>query len=282
MTDDQRPDPADVRAVLREHGEEPPERGKLSADWYAKYDAIKAGTAPADGYDAGVTEADFPADEDETAAPPGPEQKPRKPRRTRPAASGLRDRLAGKGKPRGKGKPKRPRIPVDRLIERGWEVLARLTTPVSPPVARCLEMQAPVAGLILEDVVKGTMVDRALQPIARAEDKGRKVAALAGPPMIVAALEQAQRLPDTQRQMREAILVPMLRESLVLLVEVAGEKVDEQMRRAEERGPAYAKADEYMAMIFAPPSPAAGGGMSAEDEDVARAQAGAMAGAGVG
>src|SRR4051812_19172359 len=65
-----------------------------------------------------------------------------------------------------------PRRSVDRIIERVWEGMARLVQPVNLPVARVMAVQAPVAGLLLEDIVKGTVVDRVLQPIVRVEEKG--------------------------------------------------------------------------------------------------------------
>ena len=59
-------------------------------------------------------------------------------------------------------------------------------------------------------------------------------------------LEQAQGLPDGQRQMREAFLVPMLRESLVLWVDIAGDKVTEKAKRDAEMAPVYAQVDELL------------------------------------
>jgi len=272
-------DDTDARAILREHGYDPPIRGRLSQKWWTIVDEIRSGAEPGTpepdqpaDYDAGITEADFPPDD-----PPPAEQKPR---RTRTSAKrpSLSDRLKSRAKTGGKGKRKGPRIPVDRLCEGMWGMLARLAMPVNPPLARCLNMEAPVAGLVLEDIVKGTVVDRVLQPVARAEEKGRKTLALIGPPVIVAALEHAQTLPDQQRQMREAVLVPMLRESMVLWVEVAGDKVEEKARRDQELGPTYERVDELLAMIFAPPTVPSG---TSEDGQAATVQAEAMAGAGL-
>lgn len=275
-----RPDPSDVRAVLREHGHQPPERGRLHQHWYDLYDQIASGAAGPDGgglYDAGVTAADFPEGEAES---PAAERRPRRPRTPR---SGLRERLSraaggGQGQKHAKAsqaKPKRPRVPVDHIVGLVWEGLGRMFTPISPATGRCLQLQAPITGLVLEDVVRGTFADRALQPLARAEEKGKKVIAVAAPPMIVLALEQAQRLPDPQRMAREAVLIPMLREALVIWDEVAGDKLEEQLDRSAARGPAYERADRIMAQIFAPPTPAGAGGhgTSPEDEAAAAAQA---------
>jgi len=264
---------ADDRAVLREHGHEPPKRGRLTPEWKTMADDIRSGAepgSPAGDYDQGITGADFPAGDSEVAATADAEETQRqathitdtrvtnraaeqRPRRVRNTPS-LRDRLTSKTTgTKAKAKKKHPRIPVDRLVTMGWEGLGRLFATVSPPTGRLMQYQAPVAGLVLEDVIRDTVVDRVMQPIARAEEKGKKIAALAGPPLIVLAIERAQALPDDQRQMREAILVPMLRESLVLWHDVAGDKIEEQLARAERRAPAYEFADKLIADIFAPP-----------------------------
>lgn len=265
-----RPDPASVRSVLREHGYEPPARGRLGAEWFELFDQIKAGTVPdGDDYGDGVTSADFPADDGEQP-----------PRRRKPSGNAWERMKARAGQPRpgksggGRGKAKRAvhaRVPVDRLIERFWEWGARSSRVVSQPLSRCLEMQAPVAGLVLEDVVRGGIVDRMLQPVARAEDKAEKVAALVLPPVIVLALEHAQTLPPDQRVLREAILVPVLRESMALWVQVAGDKVAEKAERDERLRPVMEKVDMLLSGIFAPPAQPQPP-PSPEDEETARAQ----------
>jgi len=263
-------DDAEARAILREHGEDPPKKGRLSPDWRAMADGYRQDT-PGPDYDPGITDADFtdvieagdPPEivdgeivdgEITAAAPVTAERRPRRPRASRPP---LRERLRGKpaAKGKAKGKPRHPRVPVDRLIGRAWEIMGGLAARVDPPMGAVLTMQSPVAGLILEDVVKGTAADRVLQPLARAEERAEKVLALAAPPMIVAALEHAATLPEDQARLRQAILLPMLEESLVLWVRIAGDKVEEMARREVETGPAREKARELIAMIFPQPAP---------------------------
>lgn len=260
-------DDAEIRAVLREHGHDVPARGKIRADLLAAYDQITAasGAGPAGDYDAGVTGDDFTA----AADPPQDEQKPRRPGR------GPRIRMP-KAKPKGgrSGGRAHKRIPVDRLVERGWEFLARLVMPLDRPVGQCLALQSPVAGLLLEDIVRDTVVDKVLQPVARAEERAEKGLALIAPPLLVAAIERAQELPDADRMMREAVLVPLLRESLVLWVKVAGDKVEEKARRDQEMGPVNERVDLLLQQIFAAPAPPSTvPGHVVEDEDVAAAQA---------
>jgi hypothetical protein len=249
-------DPAVVRAVLREHGHDVPDRGRISMDLLDIYEGIvntPDGGDPGGEYDEGISAADFPPDDPEPE--PVAERRPRRVRQSRPP---LADRLRGISSPRkgktGARKRKHPRVPVDRLVERGWELLARLGMQVSPPIGRVLDMQAPVAGLILEDVIRDTVADRALQPIARAEEKAEKVIALVAPPVIVGALAAAQGLPEDQRLMRQAFLVPMLRESLVIWVKIAGDKIEERATRELEMGPINEQVDKLMASIFAMPT----------------------------
>ena len=274
----------EARAVLRAHGEEDiPERGRLRAElkaraaMYADQDDM-ADPAAADG--APVTaaaEPDLPGDGAETVAAE------RRPRRVTASRPGLRERLSGRASP-GKGKPrkkaKHPRVPVDRITGMVWEALGRMAGAISPPVGRCMQLQAPVTGLVLEDIVKGTFADQVLQPLARAEEKGKAAFAVIAPPVLVLALEQAQQLPDNQRIPREAFLVPALREALALWGEVAEGKMEEQMARAAKMGPRYEQADALLAMIFAPPAAGPGTpppGPDAEDDAAAKAQQ--MAGA---
>lgn len=258
-------DDAEVRAVLREHGVDVPNRGRISASNMAKYDAIRSGNLGAldsgsgDGggqppdpdYDAGVTEADFP-DEPGEAAAVEPERKPRRVRSSKPAGGLSLGRLRGAKAGTRARKPKHPRVKVDRLIEHFWALAARIAEPIAPATSRCLQMEADVAGVIMEDVVRGTVVDKVLQPVARAEEKGKKAAALAGPPLIVLGLEMAQGLPPEQRAARQMILLPMLREALALQVEIVGERAAEIEARASSRAATDAEVERRMALILEP------------------------------
>lgn len=257
-------DDAEARAILREHGEEPPAKGKLGPQWTARAEELRQGPPPGeDSYDGGVSAADF--DVTEAAPPPLPaEAKPRRPRsKARPSiAARIKEQASGKGKAR----KRHPRVPVDGLISSAWAAMGGLAGQIDPPLGRCLVMQAPVSGLILEDIVKGTAADRVLQPIARAEEKAEKVLALLAPPAIVAALEASQALPEAQRKAREAILVPLLERSMILWVRIAGDKVEAKAQQVAEEGPIREQVAALMAMIWAPPTD---GPTPAESETVA-------------
>lgn len=253
-------DPAMVRAVLREHGHDVPRQGRLSRDHLDAYEAIVNGPPAEPGedpgeYDAGISAADFPPDDDDAPQAPVAERKPRRVRQSRPS---LTDRLRSTGPGRGgsKRKPrKHPRVPVDRLVGRFYAAVGRVISPAMPPVGVAIQWQAPVAGLVLEDIVKDTVADRALQPLARAEELGKKAFAL-GLPVIVGAITAAQGLPEDQRMVRMAFLTPMLRECLAANIEIMGDKADEMAARQEAMAPVNDAVDKAMAMIFASMMPA--------------------------
>lgn len=259
---------AEIRRVLRKHGVDVTARGKLGAHHHEAYERIQAELhVSADGADSwdgpdddgDVITATVPGQapgelegQDDEHGEPIAEARPRvRTGRKGSAARRFADRVKASGKKQGKG-PGRPRarVPVDRLISRGWGMGARLVAPVSQATARTLMLQAPVAGLVLEDTVKGTAADTVLQVAARAEDAGERVFALAGPPLIVMAIERAQGLEEPARTMRLAILVPMLEEALSMWVRIAGDKMDTAAARMAETQATSEEVQKLIALIF--------------------------------
>jgi hypothetical protein len=237
----------DMREWLRDRGHNIGDRGRIPKPLQDEYERAHGLGEP------GVSDADFgpAAEETEPDLPEmEPERPPRKPR-SRPARPRVTERIFGAGRKPAAKKKRRPRVPVEHLVTRGWEMLSRLAGPVSLPVSRCLQVQSPVAGMILEDVVRDTVVDRALQPIARAEEKAEKMLALVGPPLLVAAIEQSSRLPAEQAAVRQAFLVPMLKESLRVWLQVAGPKVEEAARREADYQQQFGRTiDELISLFF--------------------------------
>ena len=280
----------DVREFVRAAGHDVGVKGRVPAGaveaWTDDHpDDLFTAPAAANGsggpdYPDGMTEDDFPT---AGAEPPGDdadsgETRPRRPRK--PAASargGWRDRLKG-GKTRSRAKkPKHPRIPVDDLICSAWRIMARVARPV-PPVQRVLKIQAPVAGALLEDVVRDTLVDRFMQPLARLQTGGKTAVALAGPPMIVLAITvhcaaAAENGRPPSRLFMETAQ-EMLRESLLIWMDVAGPKFEAAMAREKEFEEKYGKTvDETIAWLFsAPVIDADEEAVRAEEDAVRRAQ----------
>jgi hypothetical protein len=247
---------SEIRAWARDQGLDVPVRGNVPGHLRDAYEAYHGDLPPsADPLDDGQ------ADDDESAAPPPPaerRQRERKPRtvKTPGTAGRLRSRWAGKTTP----KKKHPRVPVDDLIAGVWRAAAGFLTPL-PATARVMKFQAPVAGLLLEDAVKDSAVDRLLQPLARAGKTGEAMFVLAGPPLMVAAIETDPR--------RAPFIMPVLRESLLRWCAVAGPKMTDAMKREREFEELYGQSvDEMMILLF-------GDGQAdvPDDERVRQAQA---------
>jgi hypothetical protein len=130
-----------------------------------------------------------------------------------------------------------------------------------------------VAGLILEDTVRNTTVDKWLQPLARAQQSGTAMFALAGPPILVTALQlQPQSAP---------FILPVLRESLLAWCKVAGPKMADALKREREFEDQFGgNVDEILAFILADMIPDAPGMTPEEEEERVRATQEAMQNAG--
>ena len=193
-------EPSEVRAWAREQGLEVNARGAIPADILTAYEASQADesawlTANADpGDNAGVTEADFPppletGDETGTPAAPKRERRPRTVKAARPKASakGWKQLWGGaQSKVKGKGGP---RTDLSEFAEDTWRDLAMLSAGIMPPVSRVLTIQAPYAGVVFDEAVKGLpIVDAVLQPVARASVSLRALNGLLGPAFFTAAI----------------------------------------------------------------------------------------------
>jgi hypothetical protein len=205
------PTAAEIRAFLRDRGQDVPERGNLSAEHRATYDRLVAEdqhdglfpvpeAGPGD-YEGGVTEADFPgADALEDSgggelaaagieAGPGrlagdqaEELKPERP--PRPAAGGPRGgrgRRARRAQPRNtRTRKAADRIPAGPFIERLWTELAQAARKI-PPIQRVMAAQAPMVGVVLGDAARGTFADPVIQWAARGEERLEAVNGVFGP-----------------------------------------------------------------------------------------------------
>jgi hypothetical protein len=272
---------AEMRAALRANGHDVPERGRLDDKWRQLYQQENPGR-PAS------TDADWdqPDDDDTIASPDDtepsvPMQPERRPRTARTARAERRAQPAGQkagrllGALRGtqdaktgaKRKPKpKPRISVEKFTSRTYGHIGKAVAALAPSTGRCIQAQAAMAGVLLEDVVQGTVVDRVLQPVAQAEAKLDKVFALVAPPLMVFALEQnnAAVLAGTRTpgdaMIRQAMIMPILRESLAIGLEVTEEYADQIAERLKANAARDAEVDKLIAMIF--------GQAEAEAEDV--------------
>jgi hypothetical protein len=231
---------ADIRAWAREQNlDNVPARGSLPGwvrDAHEAYHSVN-GDGPA-GVEA-PTDAPLPGEV--------------RPKSVRPGRTG--GRWPGFGRP--DGKPKRakkrpPRVSVEDLVAGVWGAIAGAAAAVMPATAKMMKFQAPVAGAVLEGVIEGTIVERALQPIARSAAAGEAIGALALPPIIIGAIEM--------NPARAPFLIPILRPVLLRWHKIAGPKLAE----LEEREAAFEEEfgqdvdrliDEILSAVRMPPPP---------------------------
>jgi hypothetical protein len=253
------PSTSEVRSWLRDNGYAPPAKGVIPADLQGAYDAAH----PAANGTATMT-ADYPDEDFETAfadPPPAPEDtgetKPRKPRAARSSGRGKgRFGFGRRSTGGGKGK-KKPRVSTEDLLGSVWRGMAKLATPL-PPLQRTLRVQAPVAGLLLEDAVKDTAIDVVLQPFARLAHQGKTVSALLGPPVIVMAMtvhvQQRMQQDQAPNPLFMSVASEALRSALMTWMDVAGPKFEIAMQREQEFEEKYGKSvDEFMNWLFSEP-----------------------------
>lgn len=275
---------AEIRDWAAGNGYEIGDKGRIPAAVKTAYYSQHGG-APVAGpdYPPGMGEDDFT---DEPPPPPGgpvPPDDDTGETRPRPASSGASSSRAAwrswKTKAQGKGKARhaRARVPVDDTISGAWRLAARLARPV-PPLQRTLRVQAPVAGMLLEDGVKGTAIDIVLQPLARFQAGGRTAAALAGPPVLVTAITlhcQRQALEgQPPNPLFMATAMEMLREALMLWMDVAGPKFDAALAREREFEERHGQSvDDLIAWLLSEPAnPADPVSVAEEEENIRRAQ----------
>ena len=141
-----------------------------------------------------------------------------------------------------RAKAPKPRVSVESLISGAWQLLAQVTSPINVPVARVIDMQAPVAGMILEDTIKNTVVDRVLQPLARIGSGGEVAFSLIGPPLFVGIL--------TRNPGAAPVVVPLLRQSLMSWIKIAGPKLEEVERKEREFQEQYGSRIDEMIAYF--------------------------------
>lgn len=286
----------DVREWARAKGIDIGGHGRIPRDIQEQYNSeilAETGTPDedfpdlADIYDGGITAADFPPE-----PPPEPAGHPDevKPRRIRPPArtGGVLARIRGPktGKTGKTARPARklPRISLAGLIEDAWSQMAWAAAPI-PPMQRLLYAQAPFAGVALEDALRGTVADRLLQPVARAEEKAKAVGGLVMPPAaLLAVLATAPQPTEITNEDGTTVLafpepslahktaLVNLRWSLCLMAETGKIHLEEYKAKAEAAQARGRQADEFMAWILGAELPEEAP-VREEEEAVRRAQA---------
>jgi hypothetical protein len=260
-------------------------RGKLGANVIHEWDLDHPNDPyepgePRDGFTGNIP--DYPPDDpDFDAHFPDPEPglgdtgetKPTRPR-SRSKASGFRNPFS---RPKAGAKKKKPRVTTADLLGSLWRGGAKLATPL-PPLQRTLRVQAPVAGALLEDAVKGTAIDVILQPFARLAQQGQTISAIVGPPVLVTALTMHLQMREAAGEQPNPFLmsagIEALRASLMTWMDIAGPKFVEAMAREREFEEKYGQDVDTMIMwLLSPPvDPRDEAAVEAEEEAIRRAQ----------
>jgi hypothetical protein len=172
-----------------------------------------------------------------------------------PARRTLRDRLRGTkrptGDPGGHPKERAPRtLPGKRqsgaeLLGDAYGALGNLVGSATPYAAtgRALAINAPVAGYMLDDAVKGTVVDKvALQPAIRAKGRFDAIGGLIEVPLIVFSMERDPTKIETLRPwLRSAV-----RRSLPAMVPALQKMKADEKKAAEVAAELYPDLPEGM------------------------------------
>lgn len=289
------PTASDIRSWARENGYDTvPPRGNIPNEIRQAYDLAHPGTNGT----AGTPHPDYPDDDFETAFAEPPddsdgaevfdesvmaEEKPRRPKSASRAKA-----TAGKSSGRfwqrrsgssGAKTKKKPRVSTEDLLGSLWRGMAKLATPL-PPLQRTLRIQAPVAGMLLEDAVKDTAADMVLQPLARLAGQGKVVSALLGPPVIVTALmvhvqTRAQMQPPQEpNPLFVSVGTEALRSSLMTWAEITEGKILVAIQREKDIEERFGQSvDELIAFLLSPPvNPADAAAVQAEEDAIRRAQ----------
>jgi len=221
-------DPAEVRAWAKQAGLDVEPRGRIKADVVAEWRAAH----PVDDQDDDDTPVVITLASPPDPTPPAPEaaasagarREEIKPQaRKVSAAERFRQRVSTA--PKGK-RPKR--VSIEEVASGMWGLLGLglMQLPQTVPVGRVLAMQAPVIGIVAEEQAKDTLVDKVLQPIARAEGKAKTVAAVFGPPALVGIM--------TQRPDLAPVCMPVLKTLLLTWADIAGPAMEKVEKRAAQ------------------------------------------------
>lgn len=83
-------------------------------------------------------------------------------------------------------------------------------TGIDAPVGRVLQFESGMAGVALDKMIDGTMLDRLIQPMLGKKSDGQLLLALVGLPLIVGAMERNQETADQLAPLARMAMIAML------------------------------------------------------------------------
>jgi hypothetical protein len=250
---------SEIRAWGRAEGLTVNTKGAISNALRDQYNAAHNGQPqPAPDYPPGMDDSDFDTaeavipDDDMTEAVPARVAAPKR-AGSRATPTKLSDRFRrGKTSGKPKAKPKRPRTSTAELIGSAWRIAAKIAQPL-PPLYRTLRLQSVIAGPLLDDAVKGTLLDPILQPLARLSEAGQTVSALVAPNLAIGAM--AWHLHQTEGNPNPVVMQAcqeMLRHGLMAMMRVGGEAFAAELAREQADEERFGGSiDQIMAYILA-------------------------------
>lgn len=269
----------DVREWMRAEGIEVADKGKIRREFHDRYEAAQRAAGPdleADlpgEYDLGVTEADFitadePDSEPEPDTPAGPpaklppaeaesnaeERRPRRVATARRTRKTFSERIWGGGGT----KPARPKTAHKRMSLRGLAedifLDAAWTFQGLPPVEKMLYLQAPMAGVIVDDTIKGTRFDPIAQAAARADQKWKAIESLTAVGWVVAIMMRGRRDETGQYSPETKLMFGGLRHALLSMTRAVPDfSFEEQKQKADDLRNASGQIDAMIAYLFEMP-----------------------------
>jgi hypothetical protein len=280
----------EIRDWARSTGRKIGDRGRIPAAVRGEYEAIARDLGP----EPGPAAPDAPPDADAAPAPPParPEARPRAVPKGKRPRSRIAAFLAGdpknssnsKSTGRKSSSEKRTRTPVDKFAGKLWEWAASATEHFNVPVARCMAWQSPYVGLMAEETIRGTVVDKILQPIVRSEEKVTTLAAVIAMPIIVGALQNPANQPDAGLLgvARYQVLSRALEECVEAQLEAFGSgemaaKVQQSTAEREERKAQVAAVLDMVWAVVPEPKTAEEAAQAEADELARRAAAARVA-----
>jgi len=233
---------SEIRAWAVEHGIHVSSKGRVSEAVRNAHRAAHNGeAAPVPDYPDGMTDADFdmaeaelPDDLDDMAEVTPRPVTPKASSRTTVTRLNPWSKRGKTAASKSKAKAKaRPRVSTADLIGSAWRIGAKVAQPL-PPMYRTLRLQSVIAGPLLDDAVKGTVVDPFLQPLARLSRAGETVSALLAPNLAIGAM--AWHLQQTNGEPNPIVMQAcqeMLRHGLTAMMRIGGDAFAAQL--AKER-----------------------------------------------
>jgi len=235
----------DIREWAAENGHQISDRGRIPAAIKAAYEADHPEPDVDDEEPMLIVPSAPPTETPEPPQDPGPPPVRAEERKPQPPP---RDRLAAlKRKPaKPAGKP-HPRVSVENVLSTGWGMLAfgLARNPNAVPIGRVMAIQSETVGVMGDQAVKGTVIDRILQPIARAGERGEVVAAVLGPPAIVGLVTAKPELYPICEPVLKMLLSSFAYHSID-----AHKKIESRLAKMDEAAGGV-NVDEWMSVIFA-------------------------------